>query len=162
MALDKIIVLIFTTIFLVYGYTSFYEMDNLLPPVLKMNPVWPSTFPKFLSILGLIVCFLILINFEKTKSETEDNIIFKKIFSYNYKHALYLIIGMVLYALCLRPLGFIISTFLFLFLGSILLGERNYIKSLIIIIIAATSIWYLVHEILEIYMNPLPSYFKRF
>lgn len=162
MALDKIIVLIFTTIFLVYGYTSFYEMDNLLPPVLKMNPVWPSTFPKFLSILGLIICFLILINFEKTKSETEDNIIFKKIFSYNYKHALYLIIGMVLYAFCLRPLGFIISTFLFLFLGSILLGERNYIKSLIIIIIAATSIWYLVHEILEIYMNPLPSYFKRF
>ena len=79
MALDKIIVLIFTTIFLIYGYTSFYEMDNLLPPVLKMNPVWPSTFPKFLSILGLIVCFLILINFEKTKSESEDNINFKNL-----------------------------------------------------------------------------------
>ena len=68
MALDKIIVLIFTTIFLIYGYTSFYEMDNLLPPILKMNPVWPSTFPKFISILGLIICFLILIKFEKTKT----------------------------------------------------------------------------------------------
>ena len=63
MALDKIIVLIFTTIFLIYGYTSFYEMDNLLPPILKMNPVWPSTFPKLISILGLIICFLILIKF---------------------------------------------------------------------------------------------------
>ena len=161
MALDKIIVLIFTTIFLIYGYTSFYEMDNLLPPILKMNPVWPSTFPKYISILGLIICFLILIKFEKTKTDTEDNIIFSKILSYNYKHVLYLIAGMVSYAFCLRPLGFVVSTFLFLFFGSVLLGERNYIKSLIIILIATISIWYLVHEILDIYMNPLPSFFKR-
>jgi hypothetical protein len=39
----------------VYGYLAFFTMDQLLPPFMQRNPVWPSTFPKVLSVLGIIV-----------------------------------------------------------------------------------------------------------
>ena len=55
MALDRWIALIFVTFCGVYGYAAFFTMDQLLPPFMQRNPVWPSTFPKVLSVLGIIV-----------------------------------------------------------------------------------------------------------
>ena len=47
MALDRWIALIIALVFLIYGHTAFFGMDDLLPPILKRNPIWPSTFPEF-------------------------------------------------------------------------------------------------------------------
>ena len=53
MALDRWLALFIALIFLIYGYTAFFQMDGLLPPILQRNPVWPSTFPKILSVIGV-------------------------------------------------------------------------------------------------------------
>ena len=45
MALDRWIALIIGLVFLIYGHTAFFGMDDLLPPILQRNPIWPSTFP---------------------------------------------------------------------------------------------------------------------
>jgi putative tricarboxylic transport membrane protein len=55
MALDRWIALVFIAFCAVYGYLAFFTMDQLLPPFMQRNPVWPSTFPKVLSVLGIIV-----------------------------------------------------------------------------------------------------------
>ena len=54
MALDRWIALIILMICIAYGYTAFFTMDAQLPPFMQRNPVWPSTFPKVLSVLAII------------------------------------------------------------------------------------------------------------
>ena len=49
---------------LIYGHTAFFGMDDLLPPILKRNPIWPSTFPKILSVVGVIAAITVLLNIE--------------------------------------------------------------------------------------------------
>lgn len=162
MKLEKYIALILCLIFILYGYEAFFTMDELLPPILKRNPVWPSTFPKVLAAFGFFISILILLNIEKNEVNTSENLDYKKVTNHSYFRVILLILGMVLYALNLRYLGFILSSFLFLSLSSFLLGERNFVKCLIIILISTISIWYLVNEVLGIYMNPYPLFLKVF
>jgi len=50
MALDRWIALILLGVCLAYGYTAWFTMDAGLAPFMKRNPIWPSTFPKVLSV----------------------------------------------------------------------------------------------------------------
>jgi len=54
MALDRWIALIILLICLAYGYAAFFNIDDALPPFMRFNPVWPSTFPKVLSVPAII------------------------------------------------------------------------------------------------------------
>ena len=76
---------------------------------------------------------------------------------YRVLDALALIGGMVAYALTLRDLGFLAATFLFLSLGSILLGERRFLLLGSVSALASYGIWYLVDSVLGIYMTPFPA-----
>ena len=160
MALDRWIALVFVLIFLIYGYTAFFGMDHLLAPIMRRNPVWPSTFPKILSVSGLIISIVVLLNFEKSSKLIGDDMSLSKWRQYKLLDALLLILGMIFYAVFLRSLGFIAATFLFLFLGGVLLGERRYLLSLIISGASSYGIWYLVDSVLGIYMTPYPQFVK--
>ena len=160
MALDRWIALVFVLIFLIYGYTAFFGMDHLLAPIMRRNPVWPSTFPKILSVSGLIISMVVLLNFEKTSNVIGDDMSLSKWRQYKLLDAVLLILGMIFYAVFLRNLGFIVATFLFLFLGGVLLGERRYLLSLVISAISSYGVWYLVDSVLGIYMTPYPQFVK--
>ncbi len=160
MALDRWIALVFALIFLIYGYTAFFGMDHLLAPIMRRNPVWPSTFPKILSVSGLIISMVVLLNFEKSPKVIGDDMSLSNWRQYKLLDALLLILGMIFYAVFLRNLGFIAATFLFLFLGGVLLGERRYLLSLIISGASSYGIWYLVDSVLGIYMTPYPQFVK--
>jgi len=160
MALDRWIALVFVLIFLIYGYTAFFGMDHLLAPIMRRNPVWPSTFPKILSVSGLIISMVVLLNFEKSSNVIGDDMSLSKWRQYKLLDAVLLIIGMIFYAVFLRNLGFIAATFLFLFLGGVLLGERRYLLSLVISAISSYGVWYLVDSVLGIYMTPYPQFVK--
>ena len=160
MALDRWIALVFVLIFLIYGYTAFFGMDHLLAPIMRRNPVWPSTFPKILSVLGLIISMVVLLNFEKSSNLIGDDMSLSKWRQYKLLDALLLILGMIFYAVFLRDLGFIAATFLFLFLSGVLLGERRYLLSLVISATSSYGIWYLVDSVLGIYMTPYPQFVK--
>ena len=157
MALDRWIALILLGLCLAYGYTAWFTMDASLAPFMKRNPIWPSTFPKVLSILGTIACLIILTGIEKTEIK-EAEIDYRRLHEYKLGQAVMLLALMVAYALCLRPVGFIISTTAFLFLGTFILGERKWILMASVAIIATMIVWYLVQEVLGIYMRPLPSF----
>lgn len=157
MALDRWIALILLGICLVYGYTAWFTMDSGLAPFMKRNPIWPSTFPKVLSILGIIATTIILLGFEKGKPKEAD-IDYRRLGEYHLGQALLLLGLMVVYALCLRPLGFLISTSAFLILGSFILGERKWHAMVPVALIATLVVWYLVQQVLGIYMRPLPGF----
>ena len=157
MALDRWIALILLGICLVYGYTAWFTMDGSLAPFMKRNPIWPSTFPKVLSVLGIVACLIILLGLEKSEIK-ETEIDYRRLGDYHLGQAVLLLVLMVAYALCLRPLGFLLSTSLFLILGSAILGERKWPVMILIAALATGIVWYLVQQILGIYMRPLPGF----
>lgn len=156
MALDRWIALVLLGVCLAYGYAAWFTMDGGLAPFMKRNPIWPSTFPKVLSVLGIAATFIILLGVEKGEPKEAD-IDYRRLGEYNLGAALILLALMVIYALCLRPVGFLISTSGFLILGSFILGERKWHIMLPVALIASFAVWYMVQEVLGIYMRPLPG-----
>ena len=155
MKLDKWIAVLFLLLSLIYGYTAFtYE---LLP--FELNTSFkPNTMPMALSVLGIIIAF-VLIFAPKTAAEdggAERTIDVSNLGQYKLGQAAALLLAMVLYALALRPVGFLASTALFLAGGSFILGERRYLVMIPIALIGALSIWYLVQEMLGIFLRPWP------
>ena len=161
MALDRWIALVIGLVFVIYGHTAFFGMDDLLPPILKRNPIWPSTFPKILSVVGIIAAVAVAVNIEKSAKQVGDDMDISKWRQYKLFDAVLLIGGMIIYALTLRSLGFLTSTFLFLSLGGILLGERRFILLAVVSAAASYGIWYLVDTVLGIYMTPYPAFIGR-
>jgi len=161
MALDRWIALVFVAMCCIYGYAAFFTMDQLLPPFMQRNPVWPSTFPKILSIAGIIVGLIVLLGLEKQDGEKEPSatdINYRRLGQYNTWAAVGLLVLMVAYALALRPIGFVAATILFLTLGATILGER---KFHILIPVAASAtfiVWYLVQQVLGIFLRPWPFF----
>ena len=156
MALDRWIALVLLGICLAYGYAAWFTMDANLAPFMKRNPIWPSTFPKLLSVLGIVATLFILLGFEKAKP-SEAEIDYRRLTDYHLGQAILLLALMVAYALLLRPAGFLVSTSGFLILGAFILGERKWHIMLPVALIAAFGVWYLVQEVLGIYMRPLPG-----
>ncbi|PSL21169.1 tripartite tricarboxylate transporter TctB family protein [Shimia abyssi] len=157
MALDRWIALVLLGVCLAYGYAAWFTMDSGLAPFMRRNPIWPSTFPKVLSVLGIVASLIILLGLEKGE-EKELDIDYRRLGDYHLGQALMLLALMVAYALCLRPLGFIFSTSAFLILGSFILGERKWHIMVPIALFATLVVWYLVQQVLGIYLRPLPGF----
>jgi len=157
MALDRWIAMIILLICLAYGYAAFFTMDEALAPFMRRNPIWPSTFPKILSILAIICSLLILLGFEKSSGDPKPSEInYRRLTDYKLGQAIMLLVLMVAYALLLRPAGFLVSTAGFLFIGFYILGERRDLPMVLSAAIAAGVVWYRVDHGLGIFRSPLP------
>lgn len=158
MALDRWIALAFLCLCLIYGYTAWFGMDGSLPPFMRRNPVWPSTFPKVLSIMGALVAVVVLVTQAPPPPPKADEIDYRRLRDYRVGQAAGLVTLMLAYAAVLRPLGFIPATVLFLTLGATLLGERKFHVLLPVTALAAGSLWYLVEQVLGIFLRPWPAF----
>ena len=156
MALDRWIALIMLGICLAYGYTAWFTMDANLAPFMRQNPVWPSSFPKLLSVTSIIVLFCILLGFERSEAR-EKEIDYRRLHEYHIGQATVLLSLMVAYALCLRSLGFLFSTAGFLIIGSFILGERKWHIMVPVSLSTTIIVWYLIQKVLGIYLRPLPD-----
>ena len=157
MALDRWVALVLLGICLTYGYTAWFMMDGALPPIMKRLAVWPSSFPKVLSIAGIILSLIVLLGIEKGELKVGD-IDYRRLHEYKLGQALALLGLMVAYAILLRPTGFLLATSGFLIGGSVILGERRWIVMIVVSAIATFGIWYLVQEVLGIFLRPLPFF----
>ena len=157
MALDRWVALVVLGICLIYGYTAWFMMDGALPPIMKRLAVWPSSFPKVLSIAGIILSSIVLLGVEKGEEKVGD-IDYSRLHEYKLGQALVLLGLMVAYAILLRPAGFLLATSGFLIGGSMILGERRWFVMIVVSTIATFGIWYLVQEVLGIFLRPLPYF----
>ena len=157
MALDRWVALVLLGICLTYGYTAWFMMDGALPPIMKRLAVWPSSFPKVLSIAGIILSLIVLLGIEKGEEKVGD-IDYRRLHEYKLGQALALLGLMIAYAILLRPAGFLLATSGFLIGGSVILGERRWIVMIVVSKIATFGIWYLVQEVLGIFLRPLPFF----
>ena len=155
MTLDRAIAFFMLLVCLLYGYSAWFIMDPSIPPFMARNPVWPSSFPKMLAVGGAFFSILVLIAPHRPKDDPDIDV--SRMSDYNYGQAITLLALMAAYAMLLLPLGFLASTFLFLMLGSLALGERRWIAMILASGIASFGIWYLVQEVLGIFLRPFPA-----
>ncbi len=159
MALDRWIALVILGITLAYGYAAFFTMDGSLPPFMRRNPIWPSTFPKVLAVLAILTSLVIVLGLEKSEGPTKKpDIDYTRLGDYNLGQAIFLLLLMVAYALLLRPLGFIGSTIGFLTVGAVVLGERRFVVLIPVTAAATFVVWYLVEQVLGIFLRPWPFF----
>ena len=159
MALDRWIAFVILLICLIYGYAAYFTMDQLLPPIMQRAPIWPSSFPKVLAIGAVILSLVIVLGLEKAPPKKDAvDINLSRLGDYNVGQALMLLGLMVAYALLLRPLGFLLSTFLFLSVGSFILGERRWGMMALVSALAAGGVWYLVDGVLGVFLRPFPMF----
>lgn len=160
MALDRWVAFVILCAAMAYGYAAFFTMDALLPPFMQRNPIWPSTFPKVLAVLAVLTSLIILLGFEKSpETTTEPDIDYRRLGDYKLGQALVLLGLMVAYALLLRPAGFLLATGAFLTCGALTLGERKLHVLLPVATLASFVVWYLVDEVLGIFLRPWPIFF---
>ena len=155
MKLDKWIAVLFLLLSLVYGYTAF---TYPLLPFERNMAFLPNTMPMVLSVLGGILA-LVLIFAPAAKADGADaqsGLDLSNLRQYKLGQAIGLLAAMVLYAVALRPVGFIAATVLFLCGGSFILGERRYPVMIPVALAGAFGIWFLVQEMLGIFLRPWP------
>lgn len=159
MALDRWIAFVILCIAIIYAYAAFFTMDQLLPPFMQRNPIWPSTFPKVLSVLAIATALVILLGIEKAPpKDKEPDIDYRRLGDYHLLPALALLGLMVAYALLLRPAGFLLATVGFLTAGAVVLGERKFHILIPVACLATGVVWYLVEQVLGIFLRPLPFF----
>ena len=158
MTLDKAIAAVFLVVALIYGYSAFTY--PLLPFERNMSFL-PNTLPMALSVLAVILAMIIILS-PKAKPDASGDVLgdinIARLRDYKIGQALGLLAAMVLYALALRPVGFIPATTLFLVGTGWILGERKLHIMIPIALVGAGSIWYLVQETLGIFLRPLPGF----
>jgi putative tricarboxylic transport membrane protein len=133
-----------------YGYLAWAH--PLLPFEVRM-PFKPNTMPLGLAAFGILFSSLLLLL--PSSNEIEKDAEGWRGFA--WKNTALLIVLAIGYALLLRPIGFIASTTLFIVLSSRVLGETNMVRSISTGLISSGIIWYLVDDVLGIYLVALPA-----
>ena len=113
----------------------------------------PRTIPVVLSILGIGLSILIVI-FPSNKERLQ-------ISELNWPLGIAFLVLMSVYGLSVRPVGFLISTSLFLMIGFAMLGERNLLKLVLVAIPLVVAFWALMNYGLSVYVAPLPAFLGR-
>ena len=143
MALDKWIAVFFLVVSLVYGYAAY---NYPLLPFERNMSFLPNTMPIGLSALGILFALIIILAPARAvEAEASGDIVdWSRFKTFNYGQAAALLIAMVVYALSLRPLGFLTSTIVFLFATGWILGERKPVSMILIAGVGAVGIWLIV------------------
>jgi len=147
-----------------YGYLAFTYRILPFEQFLEMKP---NTLPIGLAVAGM-VCSAVLVVMPDSRSSSEENKVIgsdqkylESPENYEWGKGIGLLILAVIYALSLRQAGFLIATSLFLSIGGLMLGERKVWILLSVSCLASFLVWYLVDEVLSIFMRPWPMIFYQ-
>ena len=147
-----------------YGYLA---LTYRILPFEQFLVMKPNTLPIGLAMAGMICSAVLLVIPDSSSSSEENKVIgsdqkyLESPENYEWGKGIGLLILAVIYALSLRQAGFLIATSLFLSIGGLMLGERKVWILLAVSCTASFLVWYLVDEVLSIFMRPWPMIFYQ-
>lgn len=160
MKLDRWVAVFFLLFSLLYGYGA--VTYRLLP--FERNMVFlPNTLPIGLAALGILLALILLFAPKPQEADEADGdvlgiIDLRRYREYEFGKAFGLLASMIVYALAIFPIGFVISTTAFLIVSALVLGERRYVILVPISIAGAVVVWFLVQELLGVFLRPWPTF----
>ncbi len=151
MTKDKVGALVILILSIVYGAMAFNIPEA---PGIEDSGVTPSSLPMALSATGIIAALLILILPADRHENGEETSLAAAFKGLDWRCAAFLFLLMAGYGLILKPLGFLISTILFLFGGFWAMSEHR-IKLMLLVSIGVTvGFWFILTQLLGIYLEP--------
>ena len=139
----KIISLLFFIFSAFYLYTAYQIRVFSFDEDAAFNA---KTFPIYLGYFGMFIAALKIVLPEKANEEVDQKFL-------NYKKTLVLVLIMVAYGLAIRPVGFFLSTSLFLLSSYYFLGERRWLRMFMLSFPFVAIFMFLVHGLLDIYLT---------
>jgi putative tricarboxylic transport membrane protein len=121
-------------------------------PGLEMPGATPASLPLALSATAILAAASILIL--PARRDDEDDSVKTAFSGLDWRRVSAFFLLMVGYGLALKPLGFLISTALFLGVGFRIMGERRLTRILPVSIGVSVVFWFLLTRILSIYLEP--------
>lgn len=150
---DRIVALAMLAFAVFYGFLAW---EYPLLPFERLMPFKPNTLPKGLAVAAALLSFAVLLFPGGGGGEGEA----KDWRRMDWRRAVAVFVLALFYAATLRPLGFVLSTTLFLLVGALVLGERRVKLLATVPLVAALASWYLVQEMLGVYLSPLPVFVR--
>ncbi len=132
-----------------YGLLS---QDIRLLPIQAKSAFHARTMPEVLAVLGIGLSMLVII-FPGSADRP-------RLAGFNWLVAGLFLVLMSFYGLTIRPMGFLISTSVFLMAGFALLGERSWIRIVVVAVPIAVGFWWLMDKGLDVFVEPLPWFLK--
>ena len=139
----KIISLLFFIFSAFYLYTAYQIRVFSFDENAAFNA---KTFPIYLGYFGMFIAALKIVLPEKASEKVDQKFL-------NYKKTLVLVLIMVIYGLTIRPVGFFLSTSLFLLSSYYFLGERRWLRMFMLSFPFVAIFMFLVHGLLDIYLT---------
>jgi putative tricarboxylic transport membrane protein len=134
---------------LVYAWQS--QNIRLLP--FQANQAFtPRTIPEILAVMGVILSVLIIIF-----PSNRESLNLKEL---NWPLGMAFLALMSVYGFTVRPMGFLLSTSLFLIFGFMLLGERKPVTLILVAVPLVVLFWILMNYGLSVFIEPLPSFLR--
>ncbi|WP_126426848.1 tripartite tricarboxylate transporter TctB family protein [Brevibacillus marinus] len=118
------------------------------------SQVGPNLFPMGLGILLILISLRLWAEAGKQREEEQPSA------PLQHKRLLSFVAMTLLYAVCLEPLGYIISTFLFLFVGFLLMDRRKWWVSALIACCFTLVVYYTYVELLKGTLPGWPQWFS--
>jgi putative tricarboxylic transport membrane protein len=149
MAREKVGALVIMIFSIAYGSMAF----NIPLSFMAQNEFFTSrTMPYALAVLGIIIALLILVM--PTVDPAGKRTLKEETHGMDWKTAILLVVGMIVYGLVMKWLGFIISSILFLLCGFYVLGERRIKRMLLASIPLVILLWFVMSSLLGVYIAP--------
>ncbi len=149
MAREKVGALVMLLFSMAYGLLAL----KIPLSFLAQNEFFTSrTMPYALAVLGVLIALLILV-FPTTDPEGKRSLR-EETHGMDWKTAILLVGGMIVYGLTMKWIGFIISSILFLLVGFYILGERRIKRMLLASIPWVVMLWFIMSSLLGVYIAP--------
>ena len=149
MAREKVGALVIMLFSIAYGSMAL----NIPLSFLARNEFFTSrTMPYALAVLGIVIALLILVM--PTADPEGKRSLKEETRGMDWKTAILLVIGMIIYGLVMKWLGFMISSILFLLGGFYVLGERRIKRMLLASIPLVILLWFVMSSLLGVYIAP--------
>ena len=150
---DRLVALCLLAFSLGYGFLAF---NYPLLPFERHTAFKPSTMPMGLAVMAVVLSLAVLIKPGGGGDGLSADAAGWRAF--DWRACGWLVLLMLLYALTLRPLGYLAATTLFIFLSAVVLGERKFLRLGAIAAFASLLTWYLVQQVLGVFLKPLPGW----
>lgn len=138
--------------FLAFSCFYFFNVFNIKKmPGSQFEVMTASTFPFYIGLSGIIISIILLVLSLIEKEKVALSLAYIK--SLDLKTTFYFILAMIFYGFTIRPLGFIISTALFLAIGFFILKEKNLKRILAISIGVSVGFYLLLNNALGVYID---------
>lgn len=141
---------LFLALFTLYAIVA-WQIPLL--PFEEYETVTSATLPKVYAVFGIVVCLLSIGATLFKQAEVSDEV-HQPLKKADVLRTLGLIVLMTFYSAMLEPAGFLLATSLFLIAGFFLMGERRKKVLLFASIPVAVVFWFLMTQVLGIYLVP--------